>query len=180
MKKTKFCRVSNCKNKSHGVICTTHRYRWNSYNSYDLPSYKGEPNYLADIDFPNGIVKFCNLHGYLTIEQVYTRRSAKAVNDSYACKRCCIQRNRKKNYQGIETEQDYLNLLESHNHVCAICKKKSLKLSNNSKTFKSLSVDHCHKTNKVRGLLCDHCNQGIGHFFDNIDLLQAAIDYLST
>jgi hypothetical protein len=41
-----------------------------------------------------------------------------------------------------------------------------------------LSIDHCHETGKVRGLLCDACNTGIGRFSDQVDLLQKAIDYL--
>jgi lambda family phage minor tail protein L len=42
----------------------------------------------------------------------------------------------------------------------------------------ALSVDHCHKTNTLRDLLCHQCNSGLGQFKDNIEILQKAIDYL--
>jgi hypothetical protein len=41
-----------------------------------------------------------------------------------------------------------------------------------------LSVDHNHKTGKVRGLLCSQCNTGIGLFRDNPELLRMAIQYI--
>lgn len=41
-----------------------------------------------------------------------------------------------------------------------------------------LYVDHCHKTGKVRGLLCHSCNIGLGNFKDNTLLLTSAIRYL--
>ena len=50
---------------------------------------------------------------------------------------------------------------------CQICGKKE-----------DLVVDHNHKTNIVRGILCNHCNRGIGHFLDNESLLKSAIKYL--
>ena len=40
------------------------------------------------------------------------------------------------------------------------------------------NIDHCHKTNKIRGLLCHHCNIGLGNFNDNVVNLQLAIKYL--
>lgn len=74
------------------------------------------------------------------------------------------------------TLKDYDVLFEKQNGVCAICKQPE------TATFKDiicrLSVDHCHKTNKVRGLLCKHCNTILGYADDNIQLLKYAINYL--
>ena len=55
--------------------------------------------------------------------------------------------------------------------VCAICKKPC-------RTGRSLAKDHDHKTGKVRGRLCLHCNVGLGHFQDSPALLLRAVDYL--
>jgi hypothetical protein len=40
-------------------------------------------------------------------------------------------------------------------------------------------VDHCHSTNKVRGILCDLCNTALGKFHDDVNLLSNAIGYLN-
>ena len=70
------------------------------------------------------------------------------------------------------TLEDYKVLEKKQNYRCKICglSKKQNK--------QDLSVDHCHDTGKVRGLLCKHCNFGLGHFRDNVDNLYKAIDYL--
>lgn len=45
-------------------------------------------------------------------------------------------------------------------------------------TRRALSVDHCHKTLQVRGLLCDSCNRGLGFLQDDPELLRNALRYL--
>jgi hypothetical protein len=65
----------------------------------------------------------------------------------------------------------YNRLLSEQNHVCYICKGTDDYSDN-------LAVDHCHKTNIVRGLLCRDCNRALGQFRDNVDNLQRAIEYL--
>ena len=39
-------------------------------------------------------------------------------------------------------------------------------------------LDHCHDSKKIRGILCGHCNTGLGAFKDDISRLNAAIEYL--
>jgi hypothetical protein len=45
-------------------------------------------------------------------------------------------------------------------------------------SFNRLNIDHDHTSGKVRGCLCNKCNQAIGLFTDNVDLLGRAINYL--
>jgi len=73
------------------------------------------------------------------------------------------------------TYDEYVELYNKQNGKCAIC-KTSKQLGSNS----GLLVDHCHKTNKVRGLLCNNCNSGIGKLQDDINILYSAIKYLSS
>jgi len=47
------------------------------------------------------------------------------------------------------------------------------------KDRRNLCIDHCHTTGKIRGLLCDSCNVGLGRFKDNTNLLEKAIKYLN-
>lgn len=42
----------------------------------------------------------------------------------------------------------------------------------------TLHIDHCHTTGKVRGLLCNNCNRGLGHFKDSKEILMKAKEYL--
>lgn len=60
--------------------------------------------------------------------------------------------------------------------VCAICKEPQSVLLKGE--LKRLAVDHCHKTKKIRGLLCDNCNKGLGLFKDKPELLNSASEYL--
>lgn len=57
--------------------------------------------------------------------------------------------------------------------ACAVCGVPQTEME------RGLFVDHDHKTGRVRGLLCNPCNRGLGYFRDRPDLLQKAKDYLN-
>lgn len=63
------------------------------------------------------------------------------------------------------------NMLADQNNCCAICYTKDWGKP-------SPSVDHCHSTNAVRGLLCNMCNRALGMFKDNIEVLENAAKYI--
>lgn len=71
------------------------------------------------------------------------------------------------------TAEDYERMLVAQDGGCAICGS-----DNAEGRGGMLHVDHCHSTGKVRGLLCDQCNHGLGKFKDDQALLQRAIEYL--
>lgn len=76
------------------------------------------------------------------------------------------------------TIEEYRKLLLEQNNVCAICKNPETQIKRKSNRVKMLSIDHCHKSLKIRGLLCSKCNTALGGFKDSIEILQLAIEYL--
>lgn len=76
---------------------------------------------------------------------------------------------------GISAEQ-YAKIFKSQNGTCAICNQPET--ATRMGKVKSLSVDHCHKTGVIRGLLCSDCNTGIGKLKDDPKILHSAIQYL--
>ena len=70
---------------------------------------------------------------------------------------------------GITIEQ-YEEMFLNQDESCAICKEKS--------SATSWHLDHNHITNKVRAILCHHCNVLLGFAKDNTTLLEKVIDYL--
>lgn len=71
------------------------------------------------------------------------------------------------------TLEEYNDMLAKQNNCCAICSIVP------DKGNRRLAVDHDHLTGKIRGLLCDNCNNGLGRFKDRPDLLQKAASYLT-
>ena len=65
------------------------------------------------------------------------------------------------------TLEEYINMSNDQDNLCWICKKSA-----------KLYIDHCHKTNNIRGLLCKECNFGIGLFKEDKIILNNAILYL--
>ena len=78
------------------------------------------------------------------------------------------------------TPEQYNQMFQEQEGRCKICSKHQIDLP------RSLSVDHDHNCcpgdkscgNCIRGLICDRCNHGLGHFQDDPELLQKAINYL--
>jgi hypothetical protein len=73
------------------------------------------------------------------------------------------------------TLKEYERLYISQNGMCAICHRPE---TVKGRLF--LAVDHNHKTGRVRGLLCSHCNMALGSFGDSLQNLFSAIRYLKT
>jgi len=71
------------------------------------------------------------------------------------------------------TPASYEKMLKEQKGKCKICETTAPGGRRN--TF---SVDHCHQTNQVRGLLCIKCNSLLGQANDDITILQKAILYL--
>lgn len=77
------------------------------------------------------------------------------------------------------TPEQYAELFCIQKGQCAICNRPETAININTNKVQKLAVDHCHKTGKVRGLLCRDCNRGIGKFQDDPVRLQNAIKYLN-
>jgi hypothetical protein len=77
--------------------------------------------------------------------------------------------NRRKTFakHGLSLE-DYERILSAQGGRCAICRSERI----------DLRIDHDHVGGRVRGILCNGCNTGIGMFSENIDALANAIAYL--
>lgn len=65
------------------------------------------------------------------------------------------------------TRDEYFALVADHAGRCGICGEAA-----------SLHIDHDHVSGRVRGLLCQPCNMGLGCFEDDPDLLGKAIAWL--
>jgi protein-arginine kinase activator protein McsA len=127
-------------------------------------------------------MKYCRKCG-IKLSQANTFPSQWKRAD-YICKSCSLKRDRNwytnnsaKKYKQTEknrfkrvygfTREQWEILWNKQQGKCAICGKES-----------ALKVDHCHKTGKVRGLLCQTCNATLGMAYDSISILETAISYL--
>jgi hypothetical protein len=112
------------------------------------------------------------------------RITSKVGSKCKACMAVINERNRKlrgttdterntryKKKYGITLEQ-YEEMLIEQDSQCAVCGKTE------QENTKRLAVDHCHKTGRVRKLLCHHCNCALGMVDDDRNKLVALISYL--
>ena len=83
-----------------------------------------------------------------------------------------LQMQRIKRRYNLDEESSYL-LVEKVIYKCECC---GFKYSNNCK--RKLHVDHCHKTGKVRGVLCHSCNLALGLLEESIDRVLLLKEYI--
>ena len=74
------------------------------------------------------------------------------------------------------TPEDYDTRLLRQGGACAICNKPEKTIR--AGKLQCLSVDHCHSTGTIRGLLCNNCNRALGMFKDDVEILRSSIIYL--
>ena len=72
------------------------------------------------------------------------------------------------------TVEQFRELKARQNGLCAICHEPP----NKDKWHGRLCVDHNHKNNKIRGLLCNDCNRALGMLGDSIEAFEKIISYL--
>lgn len=102
-------------------------------------------------------------------EKIRTLNAKWKANNPETKARSCRESDLKQKYglSGLA----YDRLFEAQQGKCAICGFSPTK-------NRALCVDHCHRTGRVRKLLCDRCNQGLGAFKDDLGLLRKAARYL--
>jgi hypothetical protein len=121
----------------------------------------------------------------------FYRRGLKKGSEYYRknCKRLLLLSKKRKNAEpkwkraDRELQEKYDLGVRGYNRMerrqkkkCKVCRKRHTRTVRGKRT--RMHVDHIHGTKIVRGLLCFHCNAGLGHFFDDPKLLRAAARYL--
>lgn len=111
-------------------------------------------------------------------EAAFSNDSSSRDGLNYICRACqaAIRRNAK---YGIDLDQ-YEALLAAQNGLCKLCRRPAVEGQNR------LSVDHDHRCcpgeascgNCIRGLLCSNCNQGLGLFREDADILMRGAHYV--
>ena len=160
---------------------------------------------LASTNIVSIVQKKCST--CLLVKEACTKNFIFRENKPVArCKECTkkkVDEYRKKNYYAIQqqrrekyaanpkkytdyqrkiayglTGEMYDAILAAQGGGCAICGNKYDVPHPRTKGKQLLSVDHCHATKRVRGILCSSCNLGVGMFQDSEELLLKAALYL--
>ena len=116
----------------------------------------------------NKICTKCKVNKPLSVEYFPLHNKTKSGFDSW-CKSCRANyrsETRRGHYRNMISDEALKDIIETVKE-CVICGSEE-----------NLVVDHCHKTNIIRGMLCNHCNRGLGHFKDDPQLLEFARIYL--
>lgn len=199
----KICRVGGCKSSRAGrsSLCQVHKYRWQKYRSFDEPvkeKYKtpldGSKNChlckdslpltgfsKSEIEVKWGRCRKCVYEISRSSRKKKSLEEWRAYNCEYDKNNLIKSKQKRRKHvlkkYGI-SEQDYFDLNEKQGGKCKICNQVGNGYDKKWKVSRKLAVDHCHKTGRVRGLLCTRCNNALGAMKDDIILLNIAIEYL--
>lgn len=127
---------------------------------------KSSSEYRQDVSRKNGRARYCH-----PCFRVYRNNYYKSHATSW-------WEGRLKKVYGISGEQ-YKALLESQDGKCAICSNPEFQKGRGGKV-NPLSVDHCHSSGAVRGLLCGRCNRVVGLLHEDLNLLKKVELYISS
>jgi len=94
------------------------------------------------------------------------------------CLRLTKEEIRKNNLNKYEiTQEDFDIMFQAQNGVCASCGNAET-AKNPAGEVRPLSIDHCHRLNVVRGLLCSRCNTSLGLLFEDPNRIKALLKYI--
>lgn len=186
----KRCKISDCEKYADARgWCTMHYKRWQKHGDPNIvltgnrePTpliYKdeklwGRTCYMCKVDkpkteFTTNLRAKGGLHSYCNDCRLARAKRDRKRNED---KQRIWDRKRVLRKYGL-TIEDYESMLVQQNGTCAIC--DGTKTGYKNGTF---AVDHCHTTNRVRGLLCSKCNMAIGYMDDQPERLERAATYL--
>lgn len=124
---------------------------------------KSETEFYSNKKNRDGITSVCK-----QCSDAYTKEWSKNNKEKY---NVIQKRSRLFRYYGVTLEWFYTTL-EEQDFSCAVCGIEKCT------TGREFSVDHCHKTGEVRGILCHSCNVALGHVGDSVERLTQLIAYL--
>ncbi|WP_406170210.1 endonuclease VII domain-containing protein [Streptomyces canus] len=107
----------------------------------------------------------------LTEANSYRRRESSSFRSR--CRSCWAQ-DRRRRHDADETRRRAE--LNADSEICEIC--GAIETVTRSGRVRRPSIDHCHRTGVVRGVLCSRCNAGLGMFDDDPARLRVAAAYL--
>lgn len=207
MDKGDICKIESCFRviSENRTICSAHRQHYRKYGHYNrievpdlLPGHVKFCKKHGQLKPENCLIK----KKFHSLNTKITKRN------NYYCRECARLRYRRwrernpnkkredylkvrfsKNYIktgrklwlkkkfGLTLEQ-YNEMLEDQKGLCASCDKSEMQINKKSGLVKMLSVDHDHKTGKIRQLLCNRCNIALGVVNDSVEWLEKLIIYL--
>jgi hypothetical protein len=109
---------------------------------------------------------------------VKNKDKMKEYNTAWSKKNPDNRRNTQLRHNFGISAKDYDVMFMIQNGLCAICEKPETVLIKKTGKIKALSVDHCHKTDKIRALLCNSCNFAVGNLKDDPIIADKAAAYL--